>query len=188
MAEHPFRLSPILVGGARAATLATAFLIAAGGAMPAAGQTPPRPAPAWQCPVGTPLCTYAERQLSLEGYRYQMMMLSGGADWDTQFWVSDAQGRLLLTVPPSRGNASLAVQRSEGGARTATPAVRVVADYYAPTDPAVAPSGHASTIYDYDASTDQLVGQAPVILPRSTPAELRRTLTAEGWSIVLPAD
>ena len=175
-----------LARGARAATLAVAVVVAAGAAAPAAGQAPPRPAPAWQCPADTPMCTYAERQLELDGYRYQMMVLSGGADWDTQFWVSDNQSRLLLAVPPSRGNAVLAVQRGEGGARTATPAVRVVADYYAPTDPAVAPSGYASTIYDFDAASQQLVAEPPAILPRTTPAELRQMLSAAGWTVVLP--
>jgi hypothetical protein len=177
-----------LAEGGRAAALAAAVLLAASAAPQAAGQTTPRPGPAWQCPAGTPMCTYAERQLELEGYRYQMMVLSGGADWDTQFWVSDAQSRLLLAVSPSRGNAVLAVQRGEGGARTATPAVRVVADYYAPTDPAVAPSGYASTIYDYDPASQQLVAQSPAVLPRTSPADLRQTLSGEGWTVVLPAD
>jgi hypothetical protein len=177
-----------LARGARAAALAAAVLLAASAAVRAAGQAPPRPAPAWQCPAGTPMCVYAERQLALDGYRYQMMWLSGGADWDTQLWVSDAQNRLLLAVPPSRGSAVLAVQRLDAGARTATSAVRVVTDYYTPTDPAVAPSGYASTIYDYDPASQQLVAQPPAILPRTSPAELQQTLSGEGWTVVLSAD
>ena len=173
---------------ARAVALAAAAtaLVAAGAL--ASAQRPASPQPALQCPAGTPSCTYTEKQLALEGYRYQMMVQSGGADWDTELWVSDPQGQALLAVPPTRGNAWLAVRQLDAGPSAAASSVRVVADYYAPTDPAVAPSGFASTIYDYDAARGALVAQTTTVLPRSTPEQLRDTLRAEGWTIVLPAE
>jgi hypothetical protein len=116
------------------------------------------------------------------------MMLSGGADWSTQFWVRDAQGHVLLAVPPLRGSAYLAVQRAEGVRTAAPPAVRVVSYHYAPGDPAVAPSGLSSTIYSYDAATDGLVAAEPSLQPIATPEAIRHMLDADGWTLVFPAE
>ena len=99
---------------------------------------PARAAAAPQCPVGDPQCTYAESRLALNGNTYQTMMLSGGADWSTQFWVRDAQGQVLLAISPLRGNAYLAVQRADDGRPAPNPAVRLISFHYAPGDLAVA--------------------------------------------------
>src|SRR5438067_1592470 len=132
--RFPDRLAP-LRGAAHPTALGVAAAVLLGGAVASAvAQAPPRSQPTLQCPADTPICTYAERRLALDGYRYQMLVLSGGADWDTQFWVSDAGGQLLLAVAPTRGNAYVAAQRQDGSP-TSTPAVRVIADYYTPTDP-----------------------------------------------------
>jgi hypothetical protein len=169
-------------------TVVTALLCAAGTATGALAQVRAEPPPALQCPAGDPLCTYGERRLALDGYAYQMLMLSGGADWSTQFWVRDAQGQVLLAIPPLRGTAYLAVQRAEGGRADPTPAVRVLSYYYSPGDPAVAPSGLASTIYHYDAASGTLVGDEPVVEPIATPEALRQMLANDGWTLVFPAE
>jgi hypothetical protein len=179
----------------RPLTLRSAILAAAvallGAVAPAAGalaQPRPEPPPALQCPAGDPQCTYGERRLALDGYVYQTMMLSGGADWSTRFWVRDAQGQVLLAVAPLRGSAYLAVQRAEGGRPDPTPAVRLISYHYGPDDPAVAPSGLDSTIYRYDAASGTLVGAAPTIQPIATPEAIREMLASEGWMLVFPAD
>jgi hypothetical protein len=165
-----------------------ALLCAAGGTAGALAQPRPEPPPALQCPTGDPLCTYSERRLALDGDSYQMMMLSGGADWSTQFWVRDAQGQVLLAIPPLRGTAYLAAQRAEGGSAAPAPAVRVISYHYGPGDPAVAPSGLSSTTYHYDAGSDTLVGDEPDLQPIATPEALRQMLTNEGWTLVFPAE
>ena len=176
--------------GLRGALLgATAALL--GGTLTAAiglAQPRPEPPPPLQCPTGDPLCTYTERRLALDGYAYQAMMLSGGADWSTQFWVRGLQGQVLLAIPPLRGTAYLAVQRAAGGGTDAPPAVHVISDYYASGDPAVAPSGLSSTIYRYAAATDSLVSEEPVVQPIATPEAIRQMLSADGWEIVFPAE
>lgn len=167
---------------------AIALLCAGGAAAIVLAQPRPEPPPALQCPTGEPLCTYVERRLGLDGYAYQQMMRSGGADWSTQFWIRDAQGRVLLAIPPLRGSAYLAVQRADAGRGDPTPAVRTFSYHYAPGDPAVAPSGLASTTYRYDAAGDTLVADEPVIQPLATPEALRQMLTNEGWTLVFPAE
>jgi hypothetical protein len=148
----------------------------------------PEPPSALQCPAGDPQCTYGERRLARDGYSYQMMVLSGGADWSTQFWVRDAQGQVLLAVPPVRGTAYFAVQRADGGRADPAPAVRVLGDYYAPGDPAVAPSGLASTTYHYDANSNSLIGDQPEVQPLANADALRRSLADDGWTLVFPAE
>jgi hypothetical protein len=165
-----------------------ALLCAAGTVVSALAQPRPEPPPAPQCPAGDPLCTYGERRLALDGYSYQMMMLSGGADWSTQFWVRAAQGQVLLSIAPLRGTAYLAVQRAQGGRTDPTPAVRVISYHFAPGDPAVAPSGLSSTLYHYDAASSALVGDEPVVQPIATPEAIRQMLADEGWTLVFPAE
>jgi hypothetical protein len=192
MGEQSQHRLATLAPASRAAVLvgASAFLLAVGAAASPLTQLPPRPQPALQCPSSDPTCLYAERRLTLDGYRYQMMMLSGGADWDNQFWVSDGQGQLLLIVPPMRGNAWLAV-RTSGTAPDAnepTPPVRVINDHYAPTDAGCCPSGFSSTIYNYDPARHALIAEQSVILPRAALDPLKQTLSAEGWTLVFPTD
>ncbi len=172
------------------AVLATvvALLCAAGAVGRVLAQPRPEPPPALQCPASDPQCTYAERRLRLDGYAYQMLVLSGGADWSTQFWVRDAQGQVLLAVPPLRGTAYLAVERGSDERAGAMPAVRVISYHYGPDDPAVAPSGLTSTVYRYDVASGSLVGDEPVVAPLATPEALRQRLAAEGWTLVFPAE
>ena len=176
---RPASRAAVLVGAA--ALLLTARVVAS-------PMSQVRQQPALQCPTGDPICSYAERSLTLHGYRYQMMMLSGGADWDNQFWVSDAQGQLLLTVPPRRGNAWLAVQGSGTNPNDPTPAVRVINDYYAPTDAGCCPSGFLSTSYSYDPGRHALIPEQSMILPRAALEPLKQTLSTERWTVVLPPE
>ena len=184
---HPARARPIVLHrvprGIVAALLCTAATAAGGLAQPR-----PQASPTPQCPTGEPQCTYTERRLGLDGYVYQSVMLSGGADWSTQFWVRDARGHVLLAVPPLRGSAYLAVQRPEGARPDATPTARVVSYHYATSDPAFAPSSLISTSYGYDAGTDSLVADAPTLQPIATPEAIRQMLNTDGWTLVFPAD
>jgi hypothetical protein len=190
MLTAPVRPTCVPSTGLRRALLsgAAALLCAAATAASGLAQPRPEPPPALQCPTGGPLCTYTERRLALDGYVYQAMLLSGGADWATQFWVRGPQGQVLLAIPPLRGNAYLAVQRAEGSRGDAAPAVRVVSYHYAPGDPAVAPSGLTSTTYRYDAATDSLVPEEPNVQPIATPEAIRQMLGADGWTLVFPAE
>jgi hypothetical protein len=170
------------------ALLATAAILLGAVAPAASVFAQPRsdPPPAPQCPTDDPQCTYGESRLTLHGNTYQTMMLSGGADWSTQFWVRDAQGQVLLATPPLRGNAYLAVQRADDGRPAPNPAVRLVSFHYAPGDPAVAPSGLSSTIYRYDAASNSLVADEPTIQAIAAPEAIRQMLTSEGWTLVFP--
>jgi hypothetical protein len=183
----PTRLRPYSL---RHALLATAAALLCTAATAASGLAQPRaePPPTLQCPTGESQCTYTERRLALDGYSYQTMMLSGGADWSTQFWVRDAQGHVLLAIPPLRGSAYLAVQRADDSQTHAPPTARVISYHYAPGDPAVAPSGLSRTTYRYDAGTDTLVPDASVVQPLATPETIRQSLMADGWTLVFPTE
>ena len=187
MPERSPRPLAVFAPAQRAAILAGAavVLLATGAAASPMAQLPPRPQPALQCP-GNEFCTYTERNLARDGYRYQMMVQSGGADWNTEFWVSDARGQLLLAAHPMRSNAFLAVQSTTPN--DPTPPVRVVSDYYTPTDPAYAPSGYVSTIYHYDPASHSLIAEEPVIMPPAPVEQLKQTLSGEGWTLVFPAE
>jgi hypothetical protein len=84
-----------------------------------------------------------------------------------------------------RGNAFLAVRGTDPN--DPTPSVRVVGDYYAPTDPGSAPSGFTSTVYNYSPSTQAMLPEQSVTLPRG-PDEPRQMLSSEGWTVVFPID
>lgn len=175
-------LRSVLVGAA------AALLCAAATTAISLAQPRPDAPPSLQCPTADPQCTYMERRLGLDGYVYQSLMLSGGADWSAQFWVRDAQGRVLLATAALRGSAYLAVQRADGTRLDAAPAVRVVNYHYAPNDPAFAPSGLDSTVYRYDSRSDSLIPDAPSLQPIATPETIRQMLNTDGWTLVFPAD
>lgn len=185
---HPTPAGLLHLRRALLAASAVAMLCAVAPGTSAFAQARPEPPPMPQCPAGDPQCTYGESRLTLNGDTYQTMMLSGGADWSTQFWVRDAQEQVLLAIPPLRGNAYLAVQRADDGRPAPNPAVRLISFHYAPGDAAVAPSGLASTIYRYDAASNSLVADDTTVQPIATPEAIRQMLTSDGWTLVFPAN
>jgi hypothetical protein len=148
-------------------TLAAIVMLA--GAVPASaqiadvagpGQPAPRPGP--QCPQ-TVGCSYEERALPPDGYRFQSLTVCG-ANCTTQYWVSAiADGKPLIEVAPVRGGGLIAVaQAADGGG---PPAVRTVLPGYGPNDPACCPTSYVDTTYTWDAAQGALVAGEPVSTP-----------------------
>jgi hypothetical protein len=124
--------------------------------------------PPAQCPA-TVACSYAERNMLPDGYRFQQLEVCG-ANCTTQYWVTTiADGRVLVEIDPVRGGGIMAVGKGDH------PPVRTVLPDYAPSDPACCPSGYADTTYTWDDASGSLVAADPVIVPASS---------FEGWDKV----
>ena len=141
------------------------------------------PQPTVQCPAEEVSCTYADRYLTHNGYRFQMLQICG-VSCRTEFWVSTPDGQVLLNTP-MHNTGILAVRTSGPGVNPETPPVRVVVPLFAATDRLCCPSEYSSTVYEYNPAGSFTPTPLPNV-PAASLEDLKQSVTAEGWTVVFP--
>jgi hypothetical protein len=174
-ALHRLRLAAL------AAATASMLLMGRGAAQVAPVE--PMPQPTVQCPAEEVSCTYVDRYLTHNGYRFQMLQICG-VSCRTEFWVSTPDGQVLLNTP-MHNTGILAVRTSGAGVNPETPPVRVVVPLFAATDRLCCPSEYSSTVYEYNPAGSFAPTPLPNV-PAASLEDLKQSVTSEGWTVVLP--